>query len=82
MANQRDSESTVSVYEDVREVVERLRAIDVRLATPPIQAEPAYLRAKKHVTAALRELSQLAELLEGIHTRPKDGSRGTTRDVS
>ena len=81
MTDKTNREQTVSVYEDVQGLVERLHAIDVRLAAPGIQNEPAYLRAKKHVMAALRELSALAELLEGIHTRPKDGSRGTTRDI-
>ncbi len=77
MADRRDGERlerAMTVYEQVRLVLERLRDIDAELDASEFQRYDATTRAKEHLSIATDALTQLADLMRALHMRPSEDS--------
>lgn len=75
-------EHAMTVYEQVRLVMERLRDIDVELDSRDFQQFNVTVRAKEHLALAQQELDALAEIMQALHMRPSEDSSDNPLDAS
>lgn len=67
-------QSAMTLYENVRMVLERLRDVDAELDSAGFDSSPALERARTHLFNAYRELEHLADLARQMHLRPAEDS--------